>query len=388
MEQVILVRFGEIFLKGENKGWFERVLLSRLRAALEGVACSVEKTRGRYLVSGYDPADEPRLIGRIRKVFGIHSLSPAVRVPTDLDEIFRAADEMLPAGTFKVETNRADKRFPMRSVEISRALGGRLLDARPGRSVDVHRPAHVVSVDMREDGSTYVFTKVVPCERGMPYGTGGKGVLLLSGGIDSPVAGYLMAKRGMELVGLHFHSYPYTSEMAREKVLSLARILCEYVGSMRLYVVSVTEIQTEIHAKCHNNFLITILRRFMMRIASKIAERERAQALITGESLAQVASQTAESIVVTNAVATCPVLRPLIGTDKQDIVEISKAIGAFETSIQPYEDCCTVFLPKNPVTHPRLDPVRKEEEKLDVDALVSRAMDTLEVLEITAETAG
>lgn len=386
MQQVLLIRFGEIFLKGENRGWFERKLLANLKAALSPFSCTLQKTQGRYIVSDYDAAAESRIVSAVQKVFGLHSLSRALRVETDLDAVAEAADQLLTAAVFKVETNRADKRFPLTSIEISRELGGRLLETDPRRSVDVHRPAQTVRVDMREDGHTYVFTETEVCERGMPYGTSGRGVLLLSGGIDSPVAGYLMAKRGMELVGLHFHSHPYTSEMAREKVLSLAKILCGYTGRMRLYVVSVTEIQTTIHAKCHENFLITLLRRFMMRLASRIAAREGAQAVITGESLAQVASQTAESIVVTNAVAELPVLRPLIGIDKQDITQISERIGAYETSIQPYEDCCTVFLPKNPVTHPHLDQVLREERKLDVEALVERALATVEVLEITAES--
>ena len=382
MEKVILVRFGEIFLKGENKGWFERKLLENLRRALAKFGCEVQKTQGRYLVFGYEESREKAVCAALSKVFGVHSYSVAEKVPTDLAALVDRAEELLTAKTFKVETNRADKRFPMNCMQVNCEVGAQLLERKPDTRVDVHHPEQVIHIDMRENGFSYLFTDVCACERGMPYGTSGKGILLLSGGIDSPVAGYLMAKRGMEIVGLHFHSYPYTSEMAREKVCTLAKTLAGYCGRIRLYVVSVTDIQTKIHEKCHENMLITILRRFMMRIASKIAERESAHAIVTGESLAQVASQTAESIVVTNACASLPVYRPLIGVDKQDIVEISQKIGAYETSILPYEDCCTVFLPKNPVTRPKLSAVEREEGKLDVEGLVAAALEGLEILEI------
>ena len=384
MEKVILVRFGEIFLKGENKGWFERKLLDNMRRALAKFGCEIQKTQGRYIVSVYPEKEEAGICAALSKIFVIHSYSVAVRVESELSVLVETAAGLLTARTFKVETNRADKRFPLNSMQVNCEVGAQLLALRPGTRVDVKRPEQVVHIDMRENGYSYLFTKVIECERGMPYATSGKGVLLLSGGIDSPVAGYLMAKRGMEIVGLHFHSYPYTSEMARQKVYSLAKTLAGYCGKIRLYVVSVTDIQVAIHEKCHENMLITILRRFMMRIANEIVRREDAQAIVTGESLAQVASQTAESIVVTNACAQFPVLRPLIGTDKQDIVEISQKIGAFETSILPYEDCCTVFLPKNPVIRPKLSQVAREEQKLDVAGLVSAALAGLEIVEIDA----
>lgn len=384
MEKVILVRFGEIFLKGENKGWFERKLLENMRRALAKFGCEITRTQGRYLVSGYAEQQEAGICAALSKIFGIHSYSVAVRVKSELPLLVETAEGLLTARTFKVETNRADKKFPLNCMQVNREIGARLLEMRPGTRVDVKRPEQVIHIDMRENGYSYLFTAVHECERGMPYGTSGKGILLLSGGIDSPVAGYLMAKRGMEIVGLHFHSYPYTSEMARQKVYSLAKTLAGYCGKIRLYVVPVTDIQVAIHEKCHENMLITLLRRFMMRIANEIVRREEAHAIITGESLAQVASQTAESIVVTNACAQYPVFRPLIGIDKQDTVELSQRIGAYETSILPYEDCCTVFLPKNPVTRPKLSQVAREEQKLDVAGLVAAALAGLEIVEIDA----
>ncbi len=290
---------------------------------------------------------------------------------------------MCPEGsfTFKVECNRADKRFPYKSPEITAEAGGRLLRYNHKMKVNLYHPEKVFYIDIRETGNTLLYSDVIHAVNGMPVGTGGKGLLLLSGGIDSPVAAYMMAKRGMNLRAIHFHSYPYTSLRAKEKVLELARIVNKYTLHMCVDVVSVTEIQNQIHEKCPEEMMITILRRFMMRIANKIAEKEGLQAIITGESLGQVASQTVESITVTNAVSTLPVLRPLIAFDKNEIIDVARRIGTFETSIQPFEDCCTVFLPKNPVTKPRLSKVEFYEQALDVDALVEEAVNSLETFD-------
>ena len=285
-------------------------------------------------------------------------------------------------GTFKVNTNRADKRFPIPSMKLSADIGGKILEQNPTLKVDLFHPDTVVSIDIRENGKTFIYSDVIKGVNGMPVGTAGKGIIMLSGGIDSPVAMYMMAKRGMTLRSVHFHSFPYTSMQAKQKVLDLAKIVKKYTLHMTVDVVSFTEIQTAIHEKCPEEYMITIMRRFMMRIAEKLAQKHGAGAVITGESLGQVASQTLESITSTNSVATLPVFRPLIGFDKDEIIEIAQKIGTFETSILPYEDCCTIFLPKKPVTKPRLSAVLKVESALDVDTLVNNALQNIEVVEI------
>lgn len=348
------------------------------------------KTSGRYLVKNYSEEQETKIFEAVECVFGVNSLSVGREIKTygeqgsdadsAIDRITEMLKEMCPKGeyTFKVECNRADKRFPRRSPEISAEVGGRLLAYNHNMKVDLYNPNKIFYIDIRETGNTLLYSDVVYAVNGMPVGTGGKGLLLLSGGIDSPVAAYMMAKRGMNLRAIHFHSYPYTSLRAKEKVLELARIVNKYTLHMCVDVVSVTEIQNQIHEKCPEEMMITILRRFMMRIANKIAEKNGLQAIVTGESLGQVASQTVESITVTNAVAELPVLRPLIAFDKNEIIDVAKRIGTFETSIQPFEDCCTVFLPKNPVTKPRLGKVEYYESVLDIDGLVEQAIASLE----------
>lgn len=383
MENAIILRYSEIHLKGNNRGFFENLLINNIKKALQGIDHVFTKTYGRYIVSGYNAELEANIIERLQKVFGIHSISKCLVVDSDLNKITEAALSLgVNSGTFKVECNRADKTFPMKSYEVAAELGGRLLDRYNGLSVDIHNPQNTVFVDMRENKKTFVFTNSLAGAGGLPVGCSGKGLLLLSGGIDSPVAGYMMSKRGMELSAIHFHSYPFTSVQAKEKVLSLAKILTEYTGKMRVFVIPFTEIQVKIHENCPEEFMITIMRRFMMRIAEKISKDINAGAIITGESLGQVASQTLESINTTNSVVRTPVFRPLIGFDKSDIIEISQKIGTYETSILPYEDCCTVFLPKRPVIKPKIDIIGRAENKLDIDKLIEEAIANIEIINI------
>ena len=383
MEKVIIVRYAEIHLKGKNRGYFERVFCVNLEKALKGIRHELRRTSGRYLIAAFDDLDAEEILSRISRVFGVHSYSIGYRVPSDLDSVFAAARIVCPqAGTFKVETHRADKRYPMTSIEISAAIGGKLLDANPALKVDVHAPQHTVYLDIREEGTALVFGAFEEGAGGMPVGTSSKGLLLISGGIDSPVAGYMMAKRGMDVEYLHFHSYPYTNEQAKDKVVELTRILSRYAGGESLATVKVTHIQEEIHKKCAPELNVTLLRRFMFRIAERVAKRKGAKCLITGESLGQVASQTMEGITSSNAVVTLPVFRPLIGFDKEEIIVRAKKIGTFDTSVLPYEDCCTVFLPEFPAIKPKLSFIEEEEKKLDVEALVEEALTTLERISI------
>ncbi len=384
MKKVIIIRYSELFLKGKNKGFFERAFETNLRRAIKGFDCTFVKNIGRYLIEDFAEEDTDGLIEKLKKVFGLHTLSLAYETSSDMDAIFEAAKLVLmPSGTFKVESHRGDKKYPLTSVEISKKLGGMILDYTKGAlSVDVHKPSFAVRVDIRENGKALVFGEFIEGANGMPVGTGGKGLLLLSGGIDSPVAGYMMAKRGMTVDCLHFHSYPYTNLQAKEKVADLANILSEYTCGTKLYTVSVTHIQEEIHEKCKPQFMITILRRFMYRIAERQALRINAQCLITGESLGQVASQTIEGVTSSNSVVEqLPVLRPLIGFDKNEIIDRSVKMGAYETSILPFEDCCTVFLPDYPVIKPKMKDILFEESKLDVEGLIEEAFTTIEKIE-------
>ncbi len=384
MEKVIIIRYSEIHLKGKNRGYFERVFGINLEKALKGIRHEIRRRSGRYLVECFDDSQTDYILERLNKVFGIHSMSVALKVPTDMDEIFAAAQAVCSrSGTFKVETHRADKSFFLNSMEISAEIGGRLLSANKNLKVDVHSPQSVINIDVREDGTTLVFNDFFKGAGGMPVGTAGKGLLLLSGGIDSPVAGHMIAKRGMNIECIHFHSYPYTNLQARDKVIELAKVLSGYSCGTRLHIISVTRIQEEIHKSCNGEYMVTLLRRFMMRIAEKLALKVGAQCIITGESLGQVASQTIEGMTSSNSVVKkLPVLRPLCGFDKDEIIERSRAMGAFEISIQPYEDCCTVFLPKHPVIKPSPEEVMKEESKLDVESLIDEAFKTRETLDL------
>lgn len=385
MKKVIIIRYSEIYLKGKNRGFFERAFEQNLTRALRSFEHELVRQSGRYTVRNFAEEEIEEIIAQLKKVFGLHTLSVAYETESDMDSIFEAAKLVARTnGTFKVESHRGDKKYPLTSVEISKKLGGMLLDySKGGLSVDVHNPSFSVRVDIRENGKALVFGEFIQGANGMPVGTAGKGVLLLSGGIDSPVAGYMMAKRGMKIDCLHFHSYPYTNLQAKEKVVDLAKILSEYTCGTKLCTVSVTHIQEAIHEKCKPELMITLLRRFMYRIAERHAKRVGGQCLVTGESLGQVASQTIEGITSSNSVVEeLPVLRPLIGFDKNEIIDISVKMGAYETSILPFEDCCTVFLPDFPAIRPKLADILREEAKLDVEGLIEEAFASIEKIEL------
>lgn len=348
----------------------------------------LRKTFGRIFVHLHG-ADAKPVIEALQQVFGVVAISPVVRVGLDIEEIKNAALSLMerrdqPNTTFKVETHRPNKKFPHNSQEMNRIIGGHVLRGTNHLKVDVHEPDVPLSIEVRSH-DTYLYSESFPGLGGLPVGVSGKVMLLLSGGIDSPVAGFLTMKRGVEIEAVHFHSYPYTSERALKKVEDLARQLTTYAGQVKLHIVPFTEIQTKIREKCEDSFTITIMRRFMLRIAEKLAEERGALALATGESLGQVASQTLESMRAINDVVNIPVLRPLISMDKQEIITVSKRIGTYETSILPYEDCCTVFVPKSPQTRPNLDRTRRNESGLDVEALVEAAVKNTELKTFTSE---
>ena len=381
MKNAIIIRYCEIHLKGKNRGFFEKLLKDNIKRTLKDIDCTFTPMHSRYLIEDFDESDYEVICEKLKKIAGIHTYSKALVVENEFEKIFEAAKELCEdkEGTFKVATNRADKTFSPSSMETSMLIGGRLLEVYHKKlKVDVKNPDFTVNIDIREDGKTFVYTDVVHCLSGMPVGSAGKGLLLISGGIDSPVAGYLTAKRGMKLNCLHFHSFPYTGEAAKEKVIELTKMVGEYNGGINLFVVSFTHIQEAIHKHCPEEFMITLMRRFMMRIAERLAIQQGDQAIITGESLGQVASQTIESITSSNSVVSMPVLRPLIAFDKIDIIEISRKIGTYETSILPYEDCCTVFLPKYPAIKPNLERVKRAESKLDVEGLIEEAFKNVE----------
>lgn len=381
MENAIIIRYCEIHLKGKNRGYFEKMLKENIKRSLKGINFKFTTMHSRYLIEDFDENDYDLITEKLQKIAGIHTYSRALVVDSNMDAIFEASKVLCEdkEGTFKVATNRADKTFTPSSMETSMILGGKLLETFGGKfKVKVKDPDFIVNVDIREDGKTFVYTDVTHCLSGMPVGSAGKGLLLISGGIDSPVAGYMTCKRGMKLDCLHFHSFPYTSGAAKEKVIELTKKVGEYNGGVNLFVVSFTHIQEAIHEHCPEEFMITIMRRFMMRIAERLAKQQGDQAIITGESLGQVASQTIESITSSNSVVTMPVLRPLIAFDKLDIIDISKKIDTYETSILPYEDCCTVFLPKFPAIKPNLEKVIRAESKLDIEGLIEEAFKNVE----------
>lgn len=381
MKQAIIIRYCEIHLKGKNRGYFEKLLRENIKRSLKGINFDFTVMHSRYLIENFDENDYELITEKLHKIAGIHTFSPALVVDSTIENILDACKTLCKdkVGTFKVITNRADKTFSPNSMETSMLLGGKLLGIYgKNLTVDVKNPDFPVNVDIREDGKTFVYTETIHCMSGMPVGSAGRGLLLISGGIDSPVAGYMIAKRGMKLDCLHFHSFPYTGEAAKEKVIQLTKKVGEYNGGINLYVVSFTHIQEAIHENCPEEFMITLMRRFMMRIAERLANRIGCQAIITGESLGQVASQTIESMTSSNSVVTMPVLRPLVAFDKIDIIKISRDIDTYETSILPYEDCCTVFLPKFPAIKPNLEKVIKAEQKLDVEGLIEEAMKKIE----------
>ena len=382
MEKIILIRIGELFLKGNNKGFFIAALKKNINETLRKIKCKLIVSQNRMFVENYDEENESEIIQKLCKVFGIYSISPAIKMQTDLNEIAKVCSEIFPKdGKFRVTVNRADKRLPKTSMEIACEIGGYMLKKSQSLKVELYDYDFEVNIDIRENGLSYVFYKKILCQGGLPVGCSGNGMLLLSGGIDSPVAGYAMAKRGVKIYAVHYHSFPYTSEQAKEKVIDLAKIISEFCGNITLYVVPFTEIQYQIKEKCPMEYMITMMRRFMMRIAEKLAIANNCGAIVTGESLGQVASQTMESINVTNSVVDMPVFRPLIGMDKTEIIDISKKIGAFETSILPYEDCCTVFLPKNPVIRPKIADAIKYEKELNIQDLIDEAIKNTEIIE-------
>lgn len=385
MKKAIIIRYCEIHLKGKNRGYFEKMLKENIKRSLKNINCTFAAMHSRYLIEDFYEEDLPIIEEKLHKIAGIHTYSIALVVENDFEKIFEACSSLCNGkhGTFRVTANRADKTFTPNSMECARLLGGRLLEVYGDKiKVDVVTPSFTVFVDIREDGKTFVYTDVVHCMSGMPVGSAGRGLLLISGGIDSPVAGYMMCKRGMKLDCLHFHSFPYTGEAAKQKVVDLTEKVGEYNGGINLYVVSFTHIQEAIHENCPEEFMITLMRRFMMRIAERLSYKIGAQAIVTGESLGQVASQTIESITSSNSVVTMPVLRPLIAFDKIDIIDISRKIDTYETSILPYEDCCTVFLPKFPAIKPDLKRVLKAESNLDVDGLIEEAMKNIEKISL------
>ena len=381
MREVLQVRFGEIFLKGLNRPTFMRMLVSRVRDAVREVGGHVWLSDSRVYVS--DMSDMDEAIRRVTKVFGVHSVCRAIEMEKDsFEAICEQAVEMLKdhEGSFKVSARRSDKRYFMDSPAINMEMGGYILEHLPKLHVDIKKPDVVLSVEIRDHA--YLYTKPVMAVGGMPVGSNGKATLLLSGGIDSPVAGWMIAKRGVTVNAVHFNSPPYTSERARQKVLDLAKILSESLCGIRVHVVPFTDIQMQIHEKCHEDYTTVIMRRYMMRIANEIAKREHSQALITGESIGQVASQTMHALSCTDAVTDIPVFRPLIGFDKSEIIEIAQKIGTYETSNLPYEDCCTVFTPRHPATKPKMDIILEGESKLDSEALIAAAIENTEVIQL------
>ena len=389
MNDMLLCKLGEIVLKGLNRKSFELKLMGNIRRRLLGlgkfkVSCMQSTI---YVEPESEDADLDAAFEALQDVFGIVKISRAVACEKDRDAIARTAidylrDDMLCAKSFKVESKRSDKSFPMTSIELSQYVGGELQEAYPACAVDVHEPELVVHIEIR-DLAAYVHAQPVQGAGGMPVGSNGVAVTLLSGGIDSPVSSYMIAKRGVRLIPVHFFSFPYTSQQAKEKVVELARILTRYCGKMTLEVVPFTHIQEEIRDKCPEEYFTLIMRRFMMRIAERIANEWNAKAIVTGENLGQVASQTMEAMASTQAVIELPVLQPLIGMDKEEIVQLSRKIGTFDTSILPYEDCCTVFTPRHPRTRPKVAEVAAAESALDLDALVEEAF--LGIERITVE---
>ena len=382
-----LIKYGEIGVKGKNRYLFEDALMKQIRIALTAVEGEfvVSKELGRIYVDADKDYDEDEVISALTKVFGIVAVCPMVRIEDkDFENLKKAVVEYMDKVyenkkiTFKVDTRRADKNYPGTSETINADLGEAILNVFPEIRVDVRKPDVLLKVEIRRYINIYSLS--IPGPGGMPIGTNGRAMLLLSGGIDSPVAGYMIAKRGVTVEAVYFHAPPYTSERAKQKVIDLAQIVSQYAGPINLHIVNFTDIQLYVYENCPHEELTIIMRRYMMKIAERIGRSNQDMALITGESIGQVASQTVQSLVTTNEVCTMPVFRPLIGFDKQEIVEIAEKIGSYETSIQPYEDCCTIFVAKHPVTKPDLDHIHQSEEKLSekIDALVEEAIATKE----------
>lgn len=378
MRKLLLIKYAsEIFLKGLNRRIFEKKLMKNIDSVLKDCRYEFISDQGRWFLYSEDLEE---VMSKVKRVFGVSEVCLVTEVEPTMEAISAQAvveAEDFGETTFKVESNRANKAFPLNSMEMSREIGAVVLNALEGLRVDVHKPQRIINVEVRK--RAYVYSKRVKAVGGMPYGTNGSTMLMLSGGIDSPVAGYLMARRGVELNAIYFHSHPYTSERAKEKVKDLARLLKGYTGKINLYVAPFTDIQMDIIEKCPENELTIIMRKFMMRVACAVAEKYNINSVTTGESIGQVASQTMEGLMVSNDVADRPVFRPLIAMDKIDIMDISRDIGTYETSILPYEDCCTIFVPKHPKIKPRVDLIRNSESILDIDRLVQECIDNMEI---------
>lgn len=394
MYKAFLIKYAEIAIKGKNRYLFEDALVSQMNHALKKVdgTFHTRKEQGRIYVETEGEFDFDEAVEALKCVFGIVGICPVVILEDEgfdklAEEVIRYVDEIYPDKhfTFKVNARRARKNYPLESMEINAQIGERLLAAFPELKVDVHKPDVIINIEIRNQINLY--STVIPGPGGMPVGTNGKAMLLLSGGIDSPVAGYMIAKRGVTIDATYFHAPPYTSERAKQKVVDLAKIVAKYSGPINLHVVNFTDIQLYIYEQCPHEELTIIMRRYMMKLAEHFAKENKCLGLITGESIGQVASQTMQSLAATNEVCTMPVYRPLIGFDKQEIVEISEKIDAYETSILPYEDCCTIFVAKHPVTKPSLNVIHNDERKLEekIDALMQEAIDTVEVIHIEAD---
>ncbi len=392
--QAFVIKYAEIGIKGKNRYVFEDALVRQIKFALKNVdgEFDVFKQQGRVFIKVDGAYDYDETISALTKVFGITGICPAVLTEDEgfeklAEEIVAYVDEAYPDKniTFKVMSKRARKNYPLKSMELNAALGEKILDAFPEMKVDVHNPDVMIHVEIREQINFY--SEEIEGPHGMPVGTAGKAMLLLSGGIDSPVAGYMIAKRGVELEATYFHAPPYTSERAKQKVIDLAKLVAKYSGPIKLHIVNFTDIQLEIYEKCPHDELTIIMRRYMMKIAEHFANEDKCLGLITGESIGQVASQTMQSLLTTNEVCTLPVYRPLIGFDKQDIVAISEKINTYETSILPFEDCCTIFVAKHPVTKPNLKRIKFSEKKLEdtIDELMKTALETTEIITVTGE---
>ncbi|MBR4998885.1 MAG: tRNA 4-thiouridine(8) synthase ThiI [Clostridia bacterium] len=380
MKNVILIRFNEIHLKGGNKKYFTRLLYTNIKNALKGFECKIENIQNRLLIRDYSEEDE--IIQNLKAVFGVHSISKALELDNNIEMIKNHIKTLKINTSFKCDVNRADKSFPIKSNDFAADLGGIILENNPNARVDIHNPKTTIHVDIRENGKTFVFNEIIYAYSGLPLGENRDGLLLLSGGIDSPVAGFCMAKRGLRQDLLHFDSFPYTSPQAKEKVITLAKTIKKFVGAKFMYVCSMTKLQEEFHIHCNEEYAINLLRRSMIRVANFLCTKYRYKTIITGESLGQVASQTIESLTSTNAVAEYPVLRPLISFNKDEIIEIAKEIDTYETSILPYEDCCTVFLPKNPVIKPKVKDAEREENKINLENLLNFVIENIEVINL------
>lgn len=380
MKEVILIRFNEIHLKGGNKQYFVKLLYSNIKTALKDFSCKIENIQNRLLVRNFD--DKDGIIEALKCVFGVHSISPAVELKSDIEAIKDCVSKIDFIGSFKCDVNRADKSFPIKSNEFAAELGEIVLNSNPKAVVDIHKPQTVISVDIRENGNTYIFHEKIFAYSGLPLAERREGLLLLSGGIDSPVAGFCMAKRGLRQDVLHFDSFPYTSPQAKQKVITLAKMIKKFIGAKYMYVCSMTKLQEEFHIHCKTEYAINLLRRSMLRVANALCDKYKYKTIITGESLGQVASQTIESLTSTNSVAKYPVLRPLISFNKDEIISIAKDIGTYETSILPFEDCCTVFLPQNPVIKPRIRDAEIEEEKINLEFLIDEVIKNIEVIDL------